>query len=83
MVNINKLNSYENVIIDSDLAKIEDLIQFLQSNKCHKCGGDISQGMPARKCKFTKNKSPVNQLHTNKHHQHHVKLPLFNVIFYM
>ena len=57
MVNINKLNSYENVIIDSDLAKIEDLIQFLQSNKCHKCGGDISQGMPARKCKFTKNKS--------------------------
>ena len=57
MVNLNKLNSYENVIIDSELAKMEEITEFLQKNKCHKCNGNISQGVPIRISRFIKNKT--------------------------
>jgi hypothetical protein len=56
MVNLNKLNSYENTIIDSVMATIEQATKFMKDQKCHKCGGKTMDGKPAKSCRFTKNK---------------------------
>ncbi len=56
MVNLNKLNSYENTIIDSVMATIEQATKYKTGEKCHKCGGETMCGLPAIPSRFTKNK---------------------------
>lgn len=56
MVNLNRLNNYENCVIDSNISTNSDCTNYMEKQKCHKCGGNTYTGVPAKKSKFTKNK---------------------------